>query len=161
MGDLLKLLNVDRLLRKLQKIELESKAKYDGSVVVGYTSSYALYVHENLEMKWRGLPRSGFVKAALDGGKTKKYKVGSGKKGGKGFYWDPPGQGQSQFLIQPMREMGKPGGELAKTVVDALDGGATMVKALLVAGLQLQRASQQLVPVDTGNLRASAVTVEG
>lgn len=33
-----------------------------------------------------------------------------------------------------------------------------MTKALLTAGLKLQRESQRLVPVNTGNLKASAFT---
>jgi len=51
---------------------------------VGYTASYAIYVHENVEMKWRGLPR---------------------KAPSKGNYWDPKGRGQSKFLEQPVRTM--------------------------------------------------------
>ena len=43
-------------------------------VEVGFTASYAPYVHENVEMKWRGLPR----------------------KSGKGVYWGP--QGEARFL---------------------------------------------------------------
>lgn len=108
--------------------------KDDGaSVVVGYTANYAIYVHENLEMSWQGQPR----------------------RGGRGFYWDPQGQARSQFLIHPFRTQAD---ELRRIVVTALLKGATMAKSLLLAGLRLQRESQRLVPVDTGNLRASAFT---
>jgi hypothetical protein len=44
------------------------------TVEVGFSAHYAPYVHENLEMKWRGLPR----------------------KSGKGVYWGP--KGEARFL---------------------------------------------------------------
>lgn len=52
-------------------------------VTVGYTANYAIYVHENVEMKGRGMPRSS----------------------GKGNYWDPAGRGQAKFLEEPARSM--------------------------------------------------------
>lgn len=48
---------------------------------VGYTATYAIYVHENVEMRGRGLPRPS----------------------GKGNYWDPAGRGQAKFLEFPAR----------------------------------------------------------
>lgn len=56
------------------------------SVIVGYTASYAVYVHENVEMKGKGLPR---------------------KKPSKGRYWDPQGRGQAKFLEEPARSMAR------------------------------------------------------
>jgi len=50
---------------------------------VGYTAAYALYVHENREMKLKGQPRSS----------------------GRGNYWDPQGRGQSKFLEEPARRL--------------------------------------------------------
>lgn len=44
------------------------------AVEIGYTSNYALYVHENLEMKLKGQPRSS----------------------GRGVYWGP--KGENKFL---------------------------------------------------------------
>lgn len=63
--------------------------------------------------------------------------------------------GQAKFLEQPAREMQS---ELAKAVADAAKKGATLPQALYIAGLKLQRASQKLVPVRTGALKASAYT---
>lgn len=105
------------------------------SVIVGYTASYALYVHENLEMKWKGMPRHN----------------------GKGNYWDPQGRGQSKFLEQPARELGR---TFAATLKRLMNGGKTLAQALKIIGLNLQRSSQLLCPVDTGNLKASAFTRE-
>jgi len=66
-----------------------TRATGDGfktEVNVGYTASYAMFVHENVEMKLRGLPRQG--------------------KGAKGKYWDPQGRGQAKFLEEPARRLG-------------------------------------------------------
>ena len=66
-----------------------------------------------------------------------------------------PNGGQAKYLEQPAREMQK---QFSEIVLKAMQGGASMLQGLLLAGLALQRASQQLVPVDTGNLKNSAFT---
>lgn len=66
-----------------------------------------------------------------------------------------PNGGEAKFLEKPARTMQQ---ELADGIKDDFRRGKTMGQALLIAGLKLQRASQELVPVDTGNLRASAFT---
>ncbi len=63
--------------------------------------------------------------------------------------------GQAKFLEQPARENRD---KYAQLVVDQLKKGRTMGQALVIAGMSLQADSQRLVPVDTGNLRASAFT---
>lgn len=87
------------------------------SVIVGYTQSYAIYVHEDLEAQ---------------------HPVG-----------------QAKFLEQPARELST---ELGAQIGEGVAKGMTMEQSLLVAGLRLQRESQQLVPVDTGALKNSAFT---
>ncbi len=101
------------------------------TVAVGYEAAYAINVHENVEMKWRGLPR----------------------KSGIGEYWGP--HGQAKFLEHPARANAD---HYRQIVNDVLNRGGTMEQALMTAGLQLQRDSQQLVPVEYGNLKASAFT---
>lgn len=64
-------------------------------------------------------------------------------------------KGQAKYLEQPARQMR---GELGDGIKADLKTGMTMSQALLRAGLRLQRASQKLVPVDTGNLKGSAFT---
>ena len=56
-------------------------------VRVGYTAAYALYVHENVEMKLKGQPRP----LTSDGTS-------------QGRYWDPQGRGQAKFLENAYRE---------------------------------------------------------
>lgn len=50
---------------------------------VGYSASYALYVHEAVGMVLQGQPRPG----------------------GRGRYWDPQGQAQAKFLEEPSRRL--------------------------------------------------------
>ena len=58
------------------------------TVTVGYTAAYALYVHERVEMKWKGKPRMP-------------------NPPHKGKYWDPQGRGQAKFLEEPARRLRK------------------------------------------------------
>lgn len=102
------------------------------SVVVGYTAAYALFVHENMEMKLEGQPRPS----------------------GLGVYWGPEGAGP-KFLEGPARENRDVLAEIVKT---AIRQGKTEAQALLLAGLRLQRESQLRVPVEFGNLKNSAFT---
>jgi len=57
---------------------------FETAVLVGYTAAYAIYVHENVEMKLKGEPRN---------------------PPHKGRYWDPQGRGQSKFLEEPARRI--------------------------------------------------------
>ena len=52
-------------------------------VDVGYTASYAIYVHEKVAMKLKGKPRPS----------------------GKGRFWDPAPQAQAKFLEEPLRRL--------------------------------------------------------
>lgn len=60
---------------------------------VGYTAAYAIYVHENVQMKLKGQPRSG----------------------SRGKYWDPQGRAQAKFLEEPARRLAP---ELLKMIRD-------------------------------------------
>jgi hypothetical protein len=131
---------VPKLKAALEKLIRRSRQVDSGNVIVGFNAFYALFVHENVEMKWRGQKRKG---TRPDGSKR------------RGKYWDPQGRGQSKFLEQPAREM-KP--EIAATIAANARRGAGLIKAMVVAGQRLQAASQKLVPVDLGNLKGSAFT---
>ncbi len=67
-----------------------------------------------------------------------------------------PGK-QHKFLEQPARQLG---GELSSIIRRSLQGGVKLLQSLYLAGLRLQRESQLIVPVDTGNLRGSAFTAK-
>ena len=121
------ILGMKNLLRTFEKLERESKRKNNGDVIVGYSASYALRVHEDAKAEAR----------------RRLTKKGTAKNQ------------QWKFLEQPARELK---GEMTSIVKRAVKGGASLMKALLLAGLRLQRASQEIVPVDTGNLKASAFT---
>ena len=141
------------LLIKLRKREEEIKRDANVSVIVGYTAAYALYLHERIEMKWRGLPRDRSVRLEDKKGGPVIYGYTAG--GGKGLFWGP--RGQAKFLEQPARMLKS---VLAKIVQETVKRGGTLRQGLLLAGLRLQRESMMLVPIDTGNLRASAFTME-
>ena len=124
--------NSKKVAAALANMKRRSEQEDNVSVVVGYTAFYALFVHEKIEMKWRGLERHG-------------------KK--PGVYWGPGGQ--AKFLEGPFRFLSQ---TLADIVVKQFNVGRSLSQALLMAGLRLQRESQLLVPVVTGHLRASAFT---
>ena len=63
--------------------------------------------------------------------------------------------GEAKYLEKPARTHQQ---ELAAIVRQAVSKGATLERGLVLAGLRLQREAQQLTPVDTGALRASAFT---
>ncbi len=63
----------------------------------------------------------------------------------------------AKFLERPARQLR---GELNRIVRTVFKKTKDISKALIVAGLRLQRESQKIVPVDTSALRASAFTAE-
>lgn len=67
----------------------------------------------------------------------------------------PHQNGEAKFLEKPAREKEK---DVANTVVKGTKASGSLEKGLILGGLLLQRESQQLVPVDTGNLKGSAFT---
>lgn len=145
-----------RLRQRLNKKVAQSMRRDDGSVVVGYACAYALYVHES-PAKWKGkkIPRGAERKRHKKTGKFIKT------KGYRGYYWDGnKGRAQPKFLEQPARELTN-SGELQRVVVGAVKQGMGLVQALKKGGHRIQRESQKLVPVDTGNLKGSAFTAKG
>ena len=151
MADIAKIDGMERLQRKIKSNIRKMQQQGTQSVVVGYTASYALYVHEAVEMKLKGQPRGGgLIKAGVFRARSKK--TGRFAKASRGYYWDPQGQAQAKFLEEPARTMRK---ELAKIVRQIFDKTRNLEKALVAAGLRLIRESTQKVPVDTGNLKAS------
>lgn len=128
--------HVERLKELVAKLQARAAAAardVNVSVAVGYTASYALWVHEARGMVLKGRPRPH----------------------GRGSYWDPLGVAKAGFLLDPARRLAA---EIGKKVRQDLLRGRTMSQALLTGGLWLQRESQRECPVDTGNLRASAFT---
>lgn len=65
----------------------------------------------------------------------------------------PHQNGQAKFLQQPAVENAKTYGQI---VVENRKAGKTMRQSIIAAGTQLKLDSQELVPVDTGELKGSA-----
>ena len=158
-----KIENLEILIDKLR--ERRAKARDDEATgVVGYTAKTALWVHENREMKLKGKPRPG--KASGGEGKLKTDKqrkwfwaavsrgeIADPRGSGLGVYWGP--HGRAGFLLDVAREMQV---ELKRVIITAMKSGVDLGKAILLACLRLQRESMKNVPVEYGNLRASAFT---
>lgn len=125
---------LEKLVAKLRGMAAKSRKENTGSVVVGYTASYALAVHESVDMVLQGEPRPAPR---------------------RGSYWDPQGRAQAKFLEAPARMYRR---VLYDVVKEAVRKGKTLMQGLLAAGLRLQRESQKLCPVETGNLKGSAFT---
>lgn len=64
---------------KVTKKGRGTKAVYS----VGFGAPYAMYVHEQVEMRLKGMPRRG-------AGRT-------------GFYWDPQGEAEAEFLLKAFK----------------------------------------------------------
>lgn len=149
------------LFGKFKKLQEEARRAALPVVRVGFTAAYALYVHERVEMKWKGLPRGRGFSIDKQGRVVvpSSYLKGDGKASGKnrGFYWDPQGQAQAKFLEQPARELSD-SGELGRIVAEMYKQTGSLEQALLAAGLRIQREAMLKTPVDTGNLKNSAFT---
>lgn len=142
---------------KLERIEaLKAKMKKiagqyaNAEAAVGYTAAAAIMIHENLEMKWKGIPRNPRLRETKSGKHHANPRPR--KTEPKGLFWDPQGKGQSKFLEAPARYLSK---ELGQIVARAMQKSRTMAQALLLAALRLGKESMLLVPVDTGNLKSS------
>jgi hypothetical protein len=97
-------------------------------VIVGYSAPYAAYVHENVEMKWRGRPR----------------------RSGIGVYWGP--RGQAKFLAEPARRLRR---AIGRRILQVTRSTRSVARGLYSGGVLLRDASVRLVPVEHGVLRDS------
>lgn len=137
------------LVKNIKKLEAKmvstlAKKGAGGSVIVGYTASYALWVHEMIKGAPHP-PKSNAQRRAMFASIREREARGH-------VSWEV---GQPKFLEQPARTQQR---EMRAIVNKAVMEGKTMIQALLLAGLYLQAESQRLCPIDTGNLRASAFT---
>lgn len=114
---------------KLHLLAARGLALQRRKLSVGYSSPYALFVHENREMKLRGQPRPS----------------------GIGVYWGP--NGRAGFLTDVAMEMRS---ILRATLVSLMRRNVPIERCLQVIGGMLMRKSQANVPVEYGDLKASA-----
>lgn len=66
-----------------------------------------------------------------------------------------PRGGEAQFLAKAAKAMNS---QIPSLVRKYVKNGVHLISALTIIGLKIQRDSQKLVPVDTGNLKGSAKT---
>lgn len=161
-------------MKTLRKNLVGSASKDKVSVIVGYTAAYAIYVHEDLTKRHGKAYNDAYIKQEeeeITRGKNKgktRVKLSWKRRAielgydhdGKGGEKKPKLRGENQtaqYLVIPARRL-KP--VFPKIVTTAVANGASLLKALLITGRRLQRESQQIVPVDTGHLKATAFTKE-
>jgi hypothetical protein len=77
-----KLVPIDFGVLKASAFTRHTGSGYSTKVHVGFSAFYAIFVHENVEMKGKGYPR---------------------RPPSQGNYWDPAGRGQAKFLETPAR----------------------------------------------------------
>src|SRR6516164_398379 len=130
--------NLSSLINKLNMLQAKYSQASKGSVVVGYTAQYAIYVHENMNpvnlpgalpvhktgANVKNLGR--LTKAQAEAGGAKK------RASGLGYYWGPSFYGP-KFLEGPARALANDG-TLTRIVTTAVKAGATVLQALLLAG---------------------------
>jgi hypothetical protein len=137
--------DASEVIAMLKKKLTQADADAGARVIVGYTANYAIYVHEMIQGK-PNPPKTREQQAAMMIAIKKRDKVGH-------VSWS---SGGPKFLEGPFRRMRK---ELQDLIAKSIKMYKMDVRqALMVAGLQLQRESQMVCPVDTGNLWASAFT---
>lgn len=93
------LVPVDLGMLKNSAFTRSSHGGFQTVVTVGYTASYALYVHEKVGMVLKGQARTGFYwsESAKGAGKLGQHR--------KGKYWDPQGRATAKFLEEPARRL--------------------------------------------------------
>ncbi len=123
----------EALTAKFQSLSAKAREEDRTKVVCGYDCPYAIFVHENLAMAWKGRPRRPSPPKS-------------------GVYWGP--NGMAKFLERPMRRLSK-AGTLTRIISRALARGLTIRQALWLVGQKIKEESTAVVPVDTGRLKAS------
>ena len=128
----MKVEGLESLTSKLRKAADRAES---ASVIVGYQTAYAVYIHEMPDPKTLGknVPRPS----------------------GLGEYWGPSQYGP-KFLERPARGLARELGRMVRVVYKATKN---LQQSLVVAGMRLQRESMQQVLVEYGILRASAFTL--
>lgn len=104
---------------------------------IGFEAPYAIFVHENMQQKWKGLPR---------------------RPPKKGVYWGPAGE--PKYLSRTMQRM-RSSGEISRMIQKGLKDGRSLREATLHACLAVLREAQLRVPVDTGLLQKSGFVESG
>jgi hypothetical protein len=154
---------LENLQRRLEKLKVDAK---NVSVIVGYTAGYAIYVHENLEARHGAAWNAAYITQKMGVDKKGNAKVTYGwtaEAVAKGYHLKADGTAkkptpknpnqQAKYLEQPARMYAR---EIGDIVIDGVKRGLTLLKALKLGGLFLQRMSMEIVPMDTGHLKTTA-----
>ena len=126
--------NYDRLEDKFKmlKTRLEVKNNIFG---VTFTAPYAVTIHENVEMAWRGKPR----------------------RSGIGAYWGP--QGEAKYLENAVRRL-RNNGTLGRIISDAIRAKLTVIQGMRKMAERILREAADHVPVEYGKLKKSGKIIQ-
>lgn len=128
--------NGDQLIARLKEMENNSRRNDNCTVHVSFRAPYAIYVHEAVGMKLKGLPRPS----------------------GIGNYWDPAGKARPKFLLSAALDV-VGSGAYSRTIQERLRLGQNLSQAVMTAGLLIEAEAVERVPVEHGLLKLSAYTV--
>ena len=117
---------------KLLKTRFEVKSN---KFSVTFTAPYAVYVHEKIEMVWRGKPR----------------------KSGIGVYWGPAGE--AKYLENAVRRL-RNTGTLAKIIKDAVRRKMTVLQGMRKMAERILFEASMHVPVEYGVLKKSGKIIQ-
>ena len=162
------IINIDAIHAALNKKLKDTQGR--PSIVVGYTANYAVHVHENLMARHGAAYNAAYIAQeeqiitrGARRGQTQQVDVWTAEAIRRGYNKNELGKkikartrGENQvakYLEKPAREFKT---EMRIIAQKTLTAGKTVREALIMAGLRLMRESQQIVPVDTGNLKNSA-----
>lgn len=113
----------------LTKYANAARANTKRRVVVGFSASYAKFVHDKTDMKLQGLPRPS----------------------GIGVYWGP--HGQAHFLSAPTFILKK---QIARRIAQVTKSTHSELRGMYSGGVLLRDAAKYLTPVEYGTLVNSA-----
>lgn len=120
-----------------KRLRLFAKRFAGAQVTFGYRSPYAVYVHENLEMRLRGRLRPSRI----------------------GAYWDAEnGPGESKYLEKPFREMANDGS--LQRIITQQAQETNISDGVRKAAEHLLARSRMIVPSEYGDLRKSGYISE-
>lgn len=139
---LVKLEGVEKLKQKVKGLSLKGnkRAEYE----IRFDAPYAIFVHENLEAKWRG---------------KEKPRPSEHGDPGLGVYWGTPFDsysGEPKWLEKAYRRLRK---QTIVTITKMLQAKRSLDEAILKASRDILALSLTMVPIETGKLYLSSKIV--
>jgi hypothetical protein len=127
-----KTVGVYQLQAQLTKFANKARRETKRRVIVGFSAPYAKAVHEKTEMKLKGIPRPS----------------------GIGVYWGP--HGEAKYLTNAIRRTKR---QVVRRIAQVTKNTHSPTRGMYSGGVIIREAAKARVPVEYGDLRASAYVV--